>query len=111
LAIFDFYSGVLTAGFIGLMAHLLSCEQHFDKRAECEMLQLEVFASHVEYLHAFSCTQLLQPNLQYECKLQTTLVVFSEYQLRFISESTQGVIWYWSFKWNMHKQFHFLYYK
>jgi hypothetical protein len=43
LVIFDLYSGISTAGLIGLMADLLSGKQHFYKRAECEILQLEAF--------------------------------------------------------------------
>jgi hypothetical protein len=89
LVIFDVYSGISTAGFIGLMACLLSSKR-FDMKAKCEMVQLEVFTSHMEYLRSFSCTRLLQPNLQYECKLQRTLVVFSECKLRLISECTEG---------------------
>ena len=81
LAFFDFYSGISTADFIGLRAYLLLSKQRFDKRAVCEMLQLEVFTSHVEYLRAFWCTRFLQLNLQYECKLQMKLLVFSEYKL------------------------------
>jgi hypothetical protein len=53
LAIFELYSGISTADLIGLMAYLLSSKEDFDKRTECEMLQLEVFKSQVEYLHAF----------------------------------------------------------
>jgi hypothetical protein len=81
------------------------------QRAEYEMLQLEISASHVEYLRAFSYTRLLQPNLQYECKLQRALVVFSECMLRFICRSTRDGIWHWSFKWNIHKYLNLFYYK